>query len=148
MIEYDQLKLFLRISAEAMFGPEVSTSESSPMRFLERLEQENPAQARRSLRLGISDAMSWIRLEPQLAAPLPERLAAAGAPSIEMVRAYLSKKWSAIIKRGTIETDDEYYLIRELVDAPDLSTKERLQLTEMLDAYEIRRQGEVPPSKS
>ena len=59
--------------------------------------------------------------------------------SIEMIRAYLSKKWAAIVKRGSIETDEQFYLVRELVDDPGLTSMDRDRLNNMLEVYEAKR---------
>jgi hypothetical protein len=104
------------------------------------MEKESPALARKALRLGISDAMSALSDErPEALDALSAKLEEAGAPSIEMIRAYLSKKWAAIVKRGSIETDEQFYLVRELVDDPGLTSTDRDRLNHMLEVYEAKR---------
>lgn len=140
MIEYDELKLFYRIVVPAVFDPRFIEGDANPVRVMERMEKSSPALARRALRVGISDAMTKLNDEsPEALASLSAKLAEAGAPSIEIIRAYLSKKWAAIVKRGSIETDEQFYLVRELVDDPGLTSMDRDRLIHMLEVYEGKR---------
>jgi polyhydroxyalkanoate synthesis regulator phasin len=142
MIEYEDLKLFYSLLVDVVFDPMHIAGEASPVRVLEKIEEENRSMAKRSLRMGISDAMTMLRDEsPEAVSEFSERLASAGAPSIAMVRAHLSKRWNAIVEQGAIATDEQFYLVRELLDAPDIPEKDRLKLVGMLDAYEANRRN-------
>jgi len=140
MLDYDQLKLFYQVVVGVIFEPRHIEGDANPIRVLGRMEKESRALAAKGLRLGISDAISMLRDErPETIAALSAKLEEAGAPSIEMIRAYLSKKWVAIVKHGSIETDEKFYLVRELVDDPSLTSKDCEKLALMLENYEARR---------
>ncbi|MGN6091864.1 MAG: hypothetical protein ACTHOL_05895 [Luteibacter jiangsuensis] len=140
MLDYDQLKLFYQVVVGVIFEPRHIEGDANPIRVLGRMEKESRTLAAKGLRLGISDAISQLRDErPETIAALSAKLEEAGAPSIEMIRAYLSKKWAAIVKRGSIETDEQFYLVRELVDDPGLTTMHRDRLNHMLEVYEAKR---------
>ncbi|NID05088.1 hypothetical protein HBF26_09335 [Luteibacter jiangsuensis] len=140
MLDYDQLKLFFQVVVGVIFDPRHIEGDANPIRVLGRMEKESRALAAKGLRLGISDAISMLRDErPETIAALSAKLEEAGAPSIEMIRAYLSKKWAAIVKHGSIETDEQFYLVRELVDDPGLTSADRDRLNHMLDVYEAMR---------
>ncbi|NII55171.1 hypothetical protein [Luteibacter sp. SG786] len=140
MLDYDQLKLFFQVVVGVIFDPRHIEGDANPIRVLGRMEKESRALAAKGLRLGISDAISMLRDErPETIAALSAKLEEAGAPSIEMIRAYLSKKWAAIVKRGSIETDEQFYLVRELVDDPGLTSMDRDRLNNMLEVYEAKR---------
>lgn len=148
MIDYDDLKLFYQTVVETVFNPRHIEGEAHPVRVLAKIEQESRALARRSLRIGVSDAMAKLRDEtPEAISELSKKLAAIGAPSIPMVRAYLSRKWAEIIKHGVIETEEQFYLVRELADDPNIAQKDRYKLMDMLEGYELKRQNGAPPSK-
>lgn len=140
MIDYDELKMFYRVVVPEVFDPRFIEGNADPVQVLDRMEQSSPALARKALRVGVSDAMTKLNDEsPEVLASLSAKLAEAGAPSIAMIRAYLSKKWAAIVKRGSIETDEQFYLVRELVDDPGLTSMDRDRLNHMLDVYEAKR---------
>ena len=140
MLDYDQLKLFYQVVVGVIFEPRHIEGDANPIRVLGRMEKESRTLAAKGLRLGISDAISQLRDErPETIAALSAKLEEAGAPSIEMIRAYLSKKWAAIVKRGSIETDEQFYLVRELVDDPGLTSMPRDRLNHMLEVYEAKR---------
>jgi hypothetical protein len=91
-----------------------------------------------SLRLGIGDMLGSLKHErPENLQILAHDLSVAGAPSIAMVRAWFSKKVGAILSRGRIESEEEFYLIESMLDNPELSDGERDSLQRMLDGFEF-----------
>lgn len=149
MIDYDDLKLFYRTIVETVFNPRHIEGEAHPVRVLTEIEQESRALARRSLRIAVSDAMAMLRDEtPEAVSDLSKKLAAIGAPSIPMVRAYLSRKWAEVMKHGVIETDEQFHLVMELVDDPNIAQKDRHKLMEMLESYELKRLKGPPLSRA
>lgn len=139
MLDYDQSKLFYQVVVGVIFEPRHIEGDANPIRVLGRMEKEGRALAAKGLRLGISDAISQLRDErPEALSALSAKLEEPGAPSLEMIRAFLSKKWAAIVKRGSIETDEQFYLVRELVDDPGLTSVDRDRLHHMPEVYEAK----------
>ena len=84
---------------------------------------------------------------PQLA-QLEVELEAAGAPSLAAMRRSGYRKMLAVLERGRIRTDSEFYLITGLLSdtADQTLTPVERQLAEQLVAeYETRRAGKSMP---
>lgn len=68
-------------------------------------------------------------------ADIEGHLAAAGAPSLAEIRRRLSKKLAAILKRGVIQSEAEYYLVRGFAVETDPQS-EGTALWDLISAYE------------
>ena len=65
-------------------------------------------------------------------------LAARRLPSVDEMQAILHQKHTRILKRGRIVTDEEFYIVKELVSdlTSELSKAQRRRLDAMLHRYE------------
>ena len=58
------------------------------------------------------------------------------------MRQRFSRKYQKIVKRGAIENDEEFYLVKEMVDGTlTIDEAERQKLMVMLDTYEFGKTG-------
>jgi hypothetical protein len=71
---------------------------------------------------------------------IDEALGAAGLRTLSELRREYGATYKKILRRGSIKTETEYYLVNGFVVdlASDVSPKERKLLQEMLEAYESR----------
>jgi hypothetical protein len=140
MSRYEDLKRFLKVYTETMFDLYSYPEEDRPMSVLAEFERQSPALGRKALRISVADAVSNLR---DLSAPelesLSAALAAANAPSVASVRALVSKKLGPVIKRGVLRNEEEFYLVKDLLDSPSLPDDERTKLETMLDTFEFSR---------
>jgi len=138
MSRYEDLKRFFQIYTETMFDLTSYPEEIRPMNVLAEFERQSPALGRKAVRIGVADAVSHLKdlPAPELEA-FSARLAAANAPSIASVCAMVSRKLAPAIKRGVLKSEEEFYLVKDLLDSPGLPDEERKKLETMLDAFEF-----------
>jgi hypothetical protein len=138
MHSYESLKSFIRIYTETVIDVTVLPEDQRPMHLLAQREKRSMADARRAVRETAADVVSNLAGESaQKLAEFSSRLAAANAPSIASVRAMVSKKLGAAIKRGKLKNEEEFYLVKDLLDSPSLPDDERRKLEMMLDTFEF-----------
>jgi hypothetical protein len=98
-----------------------AVDESNPLIFIETLENKSKSIARKSLAVGISDLLEEaadvsiddVRKSDGI-------LAAAGLPTMTEVRLLFGKRTLAIVTRGKVRSEAEYYALRSVVEAmPD-----------------------------
>ena len=71
---------------------------------------------------------------------IERRLALHNLPSLGVLMASFRKQHEKILKRGKIRTEEEYYLVKEILDAVEfpVSKESRLRFAELLHDYEAR----------
>ena len=136
--EYLELKEFFSFFADRYFGAQNLPPEQRPSAVLERLETEHPKKAASGLHMGINDCVEMsFELDPKEVAKTDELLHGLGILTLSEVRRRFSKKYAAIVKRGRIRSDAEFYLIRNVLGDPTIeSPGEREALEKMVDDYE------------
>jgi len=99
-------------------------------------------QVRQGFLQGINDRISqmewWSDEDRQKVEVL---LADRGLPSLSMMELVVKKKHKRIVARGSIKNDEEYYLVKELLDGPQsiiLLVEESKVLWNLRSAYESR----------
>jgi polyhydroxyalkanoate synthesis regulator phasin len=138
MNSYESLKTFIRIYTETIIDVTVLPEDQRPMHLLAQREKRSMAQAKRAVRVTAADVISNLADESaQTLAEFSARLAAANAPTIASVRAMVSKKLEKVVSRGAIKSEEEFYLVKDLLDSPSLPDDERRKLEIMLDAFEF-----------
>lgn len=138
MNNHERLMRFFEIYVETMIDVSSVPEDERPMYLIAQFEKQSPATGRQSVRLGVSDALADLRNSPaEKLAEFSQRLAAANAPSIATVLAMMSKKLAPAIKRGVLKSEEEFYLVKDLLDSPSLPDEERRKLETMLDAFEF-----------
>ena len=137
--EYQSLKAFW-VAWEARFP--ITTDlppEHHPLAVLERFEKESMAKARSGLGMAISDTleMSWDMPAEEIQAIDAEFKARGILPLSELRRRY-SRQFKAIIKRGKIRNEEEYYLIAGILASftGDAIDEERQQLEMLVSNFE------------
>ena len=92
----------------------------------------------KSVTQGISDLLSFLKdTSPERRAEVDRKLIEAGAPSVALVSAWMSRKNGRVLKRGAIETDEEFERIGALRDDKTLTEDERAVFQRLLDEYEF-----------
>ena len=67
-------------------------------------------------------------------------LASQRAPTLSMMRIKHWKLVPKIVKRGRIRNEEEYYLVKSVVDSSALSNDEQGKLVELLDRYGVKKE--------
>jgi len=137
-LSYESLRLFVSMMFEYLVDLRGLDPEDHPMALLAVQEQRGRSVATRSLTTAISELFVMLKISKKACGEeLDLLLAEAGAPSVALVGAWLSKKNRKVLKRGHIETDGEFEKISALRDDPALGEGERETLQLMLDQYEF-----------
>jgi hypothetical protein len=135
--DYDRMRRLLVVHS-AVQGI-VSGSETDPVRHLDAMAMNSPATARKGLRMAIGDIVEMLARAPtDDISALEHRLREADAMSIAEARLLFSRRFKAVVKRGTITGDDDYYLVRNAVEAAP--EDEQAALWKLLADYETRAQ--------
>lgn len=135
---YDSLKHFLSIMFESLADLRGLEPEEYPMALLAVQESRGRSAAMRALTTAISDLFVVLKTRtPERKDEINRKLEEAGAPSVALVAAWLSKKNGKVLQRGFIKTDDEFEQISTLRDDVTLSEEERMALQRLLDKYEF-----------
>lgn len=130
---YARLKAFFVWWVPRLF--ENVPMEESPLATLDAIEGRSMAMARRGLGDVIGDIVEMLdRLSPEKAAAADQALAAEGIITLSAVRAGFSKRIRAIMRRGKLRDESEYYSLRSAADA--LADDDRQKAWDMLGAYE------------
>lgn len=113
--------------------------ESHPSVVLDGLEKKSPSQAKRGLKMAINDCVEdsseW---SPEVVALVDKRFLLNSSPSLSEVRAKYSRNYLNALKRGSIKSLQEYYLVKGVLDGGGLEpgAGEAEKLTAMLMDYE------------
>lgn len=137
-ITYEDQRRFFQIVLPELLDMRIFPAGETPIDILARLEEENLSRAKKSLRPMIVDLMVPLAHESQAKLErLSAKLADAGAPSLRLVGAWVSKNTKRVIARGVIRSDEEFEQMKGLLDIPDLANQERSKVQSMVDAYEF-----------
>jgi len=105
-----------------------------PVAVLERTEAISMARARKGLSLAIGDIIELTsRWSVSEMASIDAELTDAGLPTLSTIRLRFSKAVGSIIRRGRIQNEAEYYLVR---NAADVDAERRELLFGLLDTWE------------
>jgi hypothetical protein len=113
---------------------------------IEFWEKKAPAKAKKIVSIWINDMVEMsAHWSPEQVAEADRRLIENGAPSLSEIRKEFSKQYRKILKRGSIESLEEYYLVKGIVDggAVEVDANERANLFSMLGVFESY--GELGP---
>jgi len=139
--EYEGLKRFMSLFYEWFNAKPSHRPESHPLAVLEKLEKKSRSQAKRGLEMAINDCIEdsseW---GPEVVALADKRFTLNSAPSLSEVRAKYSRKYLHVLKRGSVRSLNEYYLVKGIVDGGgiELGAGEAEKLAAMLTDYETR----------
>jgi tryptophan 2,3-dioxygenase len=132
--EYERMKRLLGIFfTDAMGHP--ADSPANPLNALAAIAEKQPAAARKGLAMAINDIVEMSNDQPpDYVRTLDAHLTAQGAMTLSEARARFSKRLKAILRRGTLKDETEYYLARNAVDLAAPEDAARLQA--MIGAFE------------
>jgi hypothetical protein len=139
--DYQSLKVFLDRHFEWYTPKYPTTPADTPSQFLTRIEATSLANAKKGLQMAINDIVEesadWT---PEQIAAADARFSAAGTFTLSKVRQRYSKKYLQILKRGTIRSETEYYLVKGIVDGGGIEpgATEATQLQAMMNEFETR----------
>ncbi|RUR70982.1 hypothetical protein EJP67_28405 [Variovorax guangxiensis] len=153
--DYEQLKKFFVCYVD-LFVPPTHRSdepEHQPLVFLGNLEKTSLSNAKKGLQMAVNDVVEmssdWT---PKQLAEADAKFAEVGSLTLSEVRRRYSKKYLQILKRGTIRSEAEYYLVKGIVDGGGIEpgATEATQLQAMMSDFETRfvaAQKQKPASK-
>ncbi len=138
-VDYAQLKMFLRAFTARFMPSGDLTPALRPLALLESMETSAPAQASAALRMAVNDCVEMSsHWSAKKVAALDAELGAEGTLTLSQVRQRYASKYAAVLRRGKIKNEIEYYLVHGiLVDqAVQLADEERSKLELMVTEYE------------
>lgn len=137
--DYQSLKIFLDRHFE-WYAPKYSaTPPGLPSKFLENIERTSLANAKKGLSMALNDiAEESANWPPEAVAVADARFAAAGTFTLSEVRRRYSKKYLQILKRGVINSETEYHLLKGIRDGGSIqnSATEYQKIEELIIAFE------------
>jgi hypothetical protein len=111
----------------------------SPLAMLDEMEARTPARARKALQMALTETLTALQdLDARQMAALNEKLRSHRLPDFLQLRAGITRQGEKIIKRGKINDEQEYYLIREMEadESPAMPPEVRERMVRMIAAYE------------
>jgi hypothetical protein len=131
---YEKLRQWLKhMVAQAM--PEWAGSEIDPVQVLDGFAKKAPAKARVGLALAVGDIVEMTNdWSSDRVALVDRELREAGLPDLSEVRVTFSKAVSRVLRRGSIRSEAEYYLVRNAAEIPSELQSTLLALTEAYEA--------------
>ena len=133
---YDSLKGFGLWLVDQRLGEQLArmAPEAHPRFGIEQIERHSMAQARKSVEMMIGDIIEETEcLNGKQLAAYDQALRDRGLPTLSEVRGQFGRRIRAIMKRGLIRNDDDYYALRNVADALPNDDRERAWV--MLDGY-------------
>lgn len=137
--EYQNLKLFLDFFSTRFFYTKAMTAENNLMTALAEMEKKTPARAVDALSMMINDCLEmssdW---RAEKVAPIDSELKVLGIITLTELRHQYSKQYARVIKRGKINSEEEYYLLKGILDGQSLEMTETEEetLNLILTSYE------------
>lgn len=139
--DYQLKKSFVLVVADEFMKLDRVAAEHRPAQQIEQLEQRSKRLARTGVDQAFNDCMEMLQgLDSVSVNRLNRRLQELNLPSLGDVQRLFSKKYAAVLKRGRIRTETEFYLLRNVLDAPQTSPADREKVALLLEAYEFGRQ--------
>lgn len=137
--QYQELKRFLDFFSNHFFGLKNDTSENKLIAELTKMEKTAPARAAVGLAMMINDciemASGW-SLEKILG--IDAELKNSGIITLSELRRQYSRQYAKVVKRGRINNEEEYFLLKGVLEggALEMTTSEKETIDNILDCYE------------
>lgn len=140
--DYPALKTFF-IEWMELFPPDVSLpKDHHPVEVLKVMESNTPGRARTGLGMAINDILesSW-DFEPAQINAIDIELASKGIVTLSELRRRYTRQFKAIIKRGNIRDETEYYLVSGILASftGEANDDERIKLENLLSQFEVSK---------
>jgi hypothetical protein len=113
--------------------------EIHPLRFVNEMAEKAPGRALSGLKIAVGDCieMSFLWSYTQVN-EADEALRANGIVTLTEIRRRYSRRFKAIIKRGKIRNEQEYYLVKAASSDPMIPATEESALQSLLEDFEER----------
>jgi len=137
--EFAEVLAFLDFYFNYVKKPEVTSGLGIQAEAERIAEVYGRSKALEGARQAVNDVIEELGdLKPEGVEILDEALRSAGIRTFSEVRRAYGRAYKKILKRGSIRTETEYYLVNGLVVdlASDIPPSERVLLQQMLSAYE------------
>ncbi|MHA6890517.1 hypothetical protein [Ralstonia pseudosolanacearum] len=139
--DYEKLKIFFVCYVDWFIPPEQKSErpEDQPVKFLENIERKSISNAKKGLQMAVNDVIEMTAdWSPQQVNEADERFSSHGTFTLSEVRRRYSKTYLQIVRRGSIKSEVEYYLLKGVVDNGEinLDSEEGRKLILMLSEYE------------
>lgn len=133
---YEQYRLWLA-SMVALTMPDVEAgSDVDPIRVLDETAETAPARAREGLGQAIGDVVEMtMNLSSDELTLIDQNLVAHGLPTLTELRLLFNKVVRRVMRRGSITSEAEYYLMR---NAAEVCGDQQGRLLELVGEYESR----------
>ena len=139
--EYFALKAFFAYVSDRWLPDIPLAPEERPIAVLEQFEKSSASKATTGLRMAVNDLIEMSsHIKSSELAALDIDLAAAGLLTLTQARVKYSKKLVAILKRGVIRSEVEYYLLRGVVTvvSSGINEQNRNMAENLCHEYEAR----------
>ena len=119
-----------------VFAPDLLTPDTHPVAVLDRMAVKAPAKARSGLSMAIGDIVEFTSDWPASdVAACNHELSQSDLPTLSQVRARFSKLVQRAVRRGHINSDVEFYALRNAVEQHGADST---SLWPLLEEYETR----------
>jgi hypothetical protein len=132
---YQPEKLFISVYYDLFLRRPTFLPEEHPLEVMKSFEEKGVATLGRSIRTTMMDIVSG-GLRPEELQRLDLALAKSGAPSLAQMRRRYLRKYATILQRGVLKNDEEFYLLKSMLDDPDLPGDDRAKILPLINAYE------------
>lgn len=138
-ITYESLKKFLLVILNAQVDLSRIPAEEQPEALLKVQEAKGESAALRTLRSDLAILIVPLaRMPAEKLASVYAQLELVGAPSISMIKSWLSKQNAVVFQREAIASDDEFRRLGAILDGGGgLNDREALTIQAMMDRYEF-----------
>jgi hypothetical protein len=134
--EYARLRSWLSHMVPKVFPSDLLTQGAHPVAVLDSTAMKAPAKARSGLGMAIGDIVELTSDWPTSdVAACDDELSHSGLPTLSEVRVRFSKLVQRAVRRGQINSDDEFYALRNAVEQRGADSA---NLWPLLEAYERR----------
>lgn len=133
--DYEARKRFLGWFAEKYLHVS-PTDPNHPLKAAARIEAVSMSNAHKGLDMALNDCVEVAQgFRPDQVRAADEELAGMGLPTLSALRLKRSRHLRAVLKRGTIRTEVEYYALKDLAEGA-MPEAERSQLWRLLEEFE------------
>lgn len=116
--------------------------ENNPIDVLNSWEAKSISIAKKGLQAGLNDCLSNLGDYPKnILTTINSELEENKLPNLQTLSGAIQKTMKTVLKTGVIKNDDQYYIIKELLDdtTSAITSEERKRLSDSLSTYEIEK---------
>src|ERR1700730_9650661 len=132
-LDYAKMKEFLSFYAERYLRADGLPPDKQPIASLKALEKKSMKMAFNGLRQAINNCVeASLHFDHAEVEKLDSQLRSRSIVTLSELRRRYSKSYAKIVKRGQIENETEYYLVRNILYDPTEKAPDELQLLQRL----------------